>query len=127
MSTLTDKLQNLYEVRPQEISAEPTLESLAWTLRHPEIWPKGFTWDYTFWQNCAIGLAVRIWPQIHSELHLAKSLHMPDAVFCQIFYYLKFSNIREVTPEIVAKAIEDYIKECVQQPNTVNNQEILAP
>jgi hypothetical protein len=34
-----------------------TFADLAWRLRHPETWPKGFVWDYGCCATCAMGLA----------------------------------------------------------------------
>lgn len=41
--------------------ATPTLEGLAWLLRHPRHWPEGFEWDYQYADQCAIGLASEYW------------------------------------------------------------------
>jgi hypothetical protein len=39
----------------------PSLENLAFMLRHPETWPEGFEWDYGCYAGCAVGLAHRLW------------------------------------------------------------------
>lgn len=40
---------------------KPSLTALSYVLRHPEMWPAGFTWDYTYCESCAMGLAHRLW------------------------------------------------------------------
>lgn len=39
----------------------PSLEGLAYLLRHPEKWPEGFKWDYSECSQCAMGLAFHLW------------------------------------------------------------------
>jgi hypothetical protein len=40
---------------------KPSLENLSYALRHPETWPKDFVWDYGECNDCAMGLAHRLW------------------------------------------------------------------
>lgn len=40
---------------------KPTLENLSYALRHPETWPEGFIWNYADCDNCAMGLARKLW------------------------------------------------------------------
>jgi hypothetical protein len=40
----------------------PSLENLAFMLRHRETWPADFEWNYVYLETCAIGLADRMWP-----------------------------------------------------------------
>jgi hypothetical protein len=37
-----------------------TLAELSRVLRNPQEWPKGFTWDYSRCETCAMGLAFRL-------------------------------------------------------------------
>lgn len=39
----------------------PSLEGLAYLLRHPERWPAGFEWSFYACNTCAMGLAVQVW------------------------------------------------------------------
>ena len=41
-------------------SVKPSLEGLAYILRHPELWPQGFEWNFAWCQTCAMGLAWRL-------------------------------------------------------------------
>lgn len=43
---------------------KPSLENLSYVLRHPDMWPTGFVWDYRNCNNCAMGLAHQLWDQI---------------------------------------------------------------
>jgi hypothetical protein len=38
--------------------ARKVMETLSYLLRHKELWPTDFAWDYSKCENCAIGLAV---------------------------------------------------------------------
>ncbi len=40
----------------------PSLENLAYVLRHRETWPQGFVWDYRYSPSCAMGLTHMLWP-----------------------------------------------------------------
>jgi hypothetical protein len=37
------------------------LRRLAFALRHPETWPDGFVWNFSYCENCAMGLACQLW------------------------------------------------------------------
>ncbi len=39
----------------------PSLENLAYMLRHRETWPEGFRWSYRNYNTCALGLADQMW------------------------------------------------------------------
>jgi hypothetical protein len=43
----------------------PTLANLVWVLRHREVWPAKFEWDYADCETCAMGLAARLWRQVY--------------------------------------------------------------
>lgn len=47
----------------------PSLEGLAYSLRHPETWPEGFVWDFNECSSCAMGLAHALWngPEVPDE------------------------------------------------------------
>lgn len=40
---------------------KPSLHTLSYVLRNPDMWPKGFVWDYQSCDQCAMGLAHRLW------------------------------------------------------------------
>lgn len=43
---------------------KPDLQNLAYCLRHPETWPKGFVWDFKNCTTCAMGLARALWSEV---------------------------------------------------------------
>lgn len=112
----------------------PSLEALSYALRHPETWPAGFTWDFTDCDKCAMGLANALWPAPEDyddacAVDLAANkLNMPfeDAeslFYCaewlqpipKKFWGIKYGEteveFRDVTPTMVADAIDNYVKE----------------
>lgn len=103
---------------------KPSLANLAYVLRHPETWPRGFVWNYSNCRSCAMGLAHRLWsrhvPSVgtHSGASvMARSFAMPFSIANRIF--LKGWRARwfpmnvipfGVTPECVADQIDAYLK-----------------
>lgn len=47
----------------QNVRLAPTLENLSYVLRHKNLWPTDFKWNYTSHQTCAIGLSRYNWPE----------------------------------------------------------------
>jgi hypothetical protein len=54
--------------RLADLGDKPSLAALSYALRHPEMWPKGFEWDYSFCHSCAMGLTVQLWPDTVSSI-----------------------------------------------------------
>lgn len=107
-----------------------SLSDLSWRLRHPETWPKGFSWDYGSCSTCAMGLAIRLihpqfdeyilnewWDQkitrtVRTIVPDAKS--MPLREFHNIFWWADsgpFGHLSagSVTPDMIADAIDAYL------------------
>lgn len=42
---------------------KPSLEGIAYVLRHKELWPKNFQWDFAWRPTCALGLGDLLWPE----------------------------------------------------------------
>jgi hypothetical protein len=100
------------------ITAKPSLEALAWALRHLDEVDPAFRWDYGNCNTCAIGLAARLWgitdfdrnPSV-SDI-MSRSFSMPFDVACSIFLYLHATNgdrPEQITPAHVASAIDRYL------------------
>jgi hypothetical protein len=99
----------------------PSLRKLAFVLRHPEEWPKGFVWDYKFCTSCAIGLASRMWRQIDAAHNtsapnlpvsrMAQHFAIPYDVALKIFFQAtpKKRDHSNTTPEDVARLIDAYL------------------
>src|SRR5947209_5961222 len=47
----------------QPIDGTPSLAALAHVLRHRELWPADFRWNFAYSHQCAMGLAHRLWPK----------------------------------------------------------------
>lgn len=68
--------------------SKPSIEGLIYALRHPEVWPKGFEFDFRFCSKCAMGLAHAMWPQEISyplDHCVAKALGLDRHVAFDIF------------------------------------------
>ena len=112
-----------FDMMPQ---GKLTLADLAWRLRHPETWPKGFQWDYMECNQCAMGLA---WSLSHGgrqsqfdlltsgqgnithavKAELADAKAMSSRQFSAVFWELDAGGW-VVRPDHVADAIDRYLK-----------------
>lgn len=101
-----------------------SLEGLSWRLRHKETWPEGFEWNYAVCGMCAIGLARSLWMLpinflAHASRNMAAGFQIPEDVAFRIFINLEgnegffFGRRSSITPEHVADAIDEYLKESV--------------
>ena len=103
-----------------------TMADLAWRLRHPETWPKGFKWNYGKCTTCAMGLAwalsgrrpeamlrsnpSRSFGDVIKVLRDVEPEDVPglQEIFLFLSYHRSVSN-RDITPEIVADAIDAHL------------------
>src|ERR1700733_15343039 len=101
--------------------SKPSLEGLAWLLRHKERWPTSFQWNFSEANSCGIGLARREWSSYQSMMqsfaqhHPPFGLTLPQTV--AIFYRGAGLNLLcwlrakwRVTPEMVAERIEQHLE-----------------
>ena len=101
--------------RVSPIGDTPTLEGLAWALRHPETWPEGFEWDYRACTSCAMGLAVRLWRDIGipTTSDVGDALHISSVIATRFFIGMKrdigATFMSDVKPHHVADAIDRYL------------------
>lgn len=112
MSTIDDKTAALL--------ASPSLEALAYALRHPHTWPDGFRWDYRACETCAMGMAFELWRTIDGNdlPEIARGFHMSIDSAAQVFVHLAGPppldstwqmKAAAITPEHVADAIDAYL------------------
>ncbi len=95
----------------------PSLRGLAYLLRHKELWPEGFEFDYYDPFSCAIGLGRRVWNvpypdrNIHPEsLHDIPQLGMTKGQYSLIFSWIGvYYNMRPVTADMAADYIDAMI------------------
>jgi len=87
--------------------SKPSLTALAYALRHRERWPEGFVWDFGCYGSCAWGLARQLWD--FKEPHdLDERLRTEG--FYEIFIKGACSSPGQVTPEIIATRIDNYLQ-----------------
>lgn len=131
---MTEQAQLNNEVRALlEISNKPSLVALSYSLRHPETWPQDFVWDYSSCATCAVGLALRLWPetlvlpdtQRMQITWIAREMALPwreaEMIFFELapiqtarvgwFKSVESFNFDAVTPDDVADAIDRHLAE----------------
>lgn len=98
-------------------SVPATLEGLAYVLRHRELWPSGFEWDYNECHACAIGMAMKLWsgggnrryPISWTKNFFGISIGDADAIFVNLGTSKTPEGRAGVAPEHVASAIECHL------------------
>jgi hypothetical protein len=65
------------ETKPDHLS-KPSAAGLAYLLRHKELWPENFEFNYSSFGYCACGLAYRYWVQNKSDV--GDIIHWVDGV-----------------------------------------------
>ena len=105
------------------VTLSPSLRNLAYILRHKEMWPKGFEWDYTHFDNCAMGMCSELWNErsVYSLVDTDSSFDtesmwdIEKKIFIRPVSFFKhpFTGVKGrmamVTPEIVADRIDAYL------------------
>lgn len=97
---------------------EPSLKSLSHVLRHQELWPAGFEWNYGGCDTCAMGLANNLWEEhiIYPDSGaMSRAFDINLSVAGRIFggndmfktYGVDYYN--KITPEMVADKIDEYL------------------
>lgn len=118
---------------------KPSLHALSYALRHPDTWPKGFVWDYSKCDQCAMGLAHALWGEIIPDAHrydgatiMAREFAIPYSAAESIFLAKGYNawcptsvvtsgrlwwkrekyrtDLKAVTPEMVADQIDLYLE-----------------
>ena len=99
--------------------SKPSLEALAFMLRHREMWPGGFEWNYNECSTCAVGMARRLWESSIPTRYcisedVAKAFGMRECDASLIFIRAarrRYILATSVTPEMVADDIDAYLAE----------------
>jgi hypothetical protein len=124
---------------PQFTPGREGLRRLAFALRNPQTWPKGFVWNFNACTQCAMGLACQLWLADETPVQregesfhrqyvslIARRLAIPfgdvERLFLTATWGETFSNhffgliwwrreldFDKVTPEMVADAIDSYL------------------
>ena len=88
----------------------PSLEGLAYILRHKELWPKNFEWEFYRCDRCAMGLAYRLWRGIKSpEFQIMADRFYMEKMDAYRIFIIGTKEGDPVTPERVARRIEEYL------------------
>jgi hypothetical protein len=97
---------------------KPSLEALSHILRHKEMWPEGFKWNFGDCQSCAMGLAHKMWLEINSpsSYRMAEHMGITERDACDLFVEASWNadwnsdkyNF-DITPEMVADQIDLYL------------------
>lgn len=100
------------------VKPKPTLKDLAHVLRHKELWPKFFEWDFRYCSTCAIGLCQLLYgvtPGMLTDFsNDFTGEDVTDIFTSPVFGFKHLFQSREtrmqlVTPEIVAQRIDAYL------------------
>lgn len=88
--------------------SKPSSKGLAYLLRHKELWPKDFVFNFLDCDTCAMGLAQRTWPEVikyASTGSVGKALGIEEPAALIIFID-RFKENRVVSPEDIAVDLE---------------------
>lgn len=100
-------------------TTEPSLKNLAYVLRHKELWPEDFVWDYSRPESCGIGmcrLLYRLDPTIvddrldeDSANKIFMSWMGEKKYLFGLFKYPVHMRTEDITPEVVADRIDCWL------------------
>jgi hypothetical protein len=96
--------------------SNPSIPGLAYLLRHQELWPRGFKWNYRCVNHCAIGLATAQWEQLekHGIYTTANRMdpemrhHTIHELFCHPLD-VRHGGWEATTPIIIADRLDRYV------------------
>ena len=105
------------------LGEKPTLSGLSYLLRHEDLWPPGFEWNFRYGDQCAMGLASRVWPAYYPadeklSVCTMRAFNLTRLRLMTIFISKAgkglrsdglFSRMSSVKPEQVADHIDRYI------------------
>ena len=113
---------------------KPSLHALSYALRHPDTWPRGFSWNYRNCNRCAMGLAGLLWESLSisgddyedavsdvargfalpyceaRSMFLGDGTWAPRSVKGHLWWKESEINFAAVTPEMVADQIDAYLE-----------------
>lgn len=101
-------------VKPETVVPLKSLEGLAYILRHRELWPEGFVWNYNDCDQCAMGLAAELFaPELIGQVctsDIDKMFHVDlsleeKGIFTELGGIIG-KSMNSITPEDVADAID---------------------
>ncbi len=101
---------------------KPSLTALSYLLRNQEKWPTGFVWDYSFCDQCAMGLARTLWEKDYNSnvdsvgraiKYMSNTFGLSIKSIEDIFKGTGWADkkLETVTPEMVADRIDKFLVE----------------
>ena len=106
--------------------SKPSLEALSHLLRHREMWPQGFTWNYSVCDKCAMGLARVMWEKdyispcpddtiLRAEKYMQSTFGLDMDIIDNIFEGEGWDaktdiDFEAITPEMVADKIDKHLQ-----------------
>lgn len=90
---------------PKRDITKPSLANLAYVLRHEEVWPKKFKWNFGNPEKCAMGLAAKLWGGSSNIIDIAKLFGISCSQAGTFFIW------GSVKPKDIAKHIKEHLKE----------------
>ncbi len=89
---------------------QPSLEALSFILRNKELWPAHFVWDFSACDQCAMGLAHKIWPdkiKCPSGSDMSEVFNLDKDAVTRIFMACTTQSLfKTISPEMVADRID---------------------
>lgn len=105
--------RDLIETETKPDLSKPSLEGLAWLLRHPEEWPDHYEWDFSvsgIFNGYHCGCALALHRRMFNMAGIGRSCEragMPDDQYSACF--LNGQMDPRVTAAVVAGRIDDYL------------------
>lgn len=91
---------------------KPSLKALSHILRHRELWPTGFEWNFSHCPTCAIGMARELWFSDRALWEAEDEFHVrcgySDLAHTEMFVVGAFGPV-SVSPEMVADRIDAFL------------------
>lgn len=91
----------------QVVDSKPSLRTLAYVLRNPELWPEDFEFYFPAVPTCAMGLCTRLWGLQSAQEALDLSHREATHLFGNGHYFPVLNA--DVTPEMVADRIDAFV------------------
>ena len=98
--------------QPDETLHQHAARELSFILRNRELWPKGFEWDYTRCETCAVGLAFRLGMATENNTSAMKvpfnmSVEETYKIFIEAAAHFLVAA-SDITPEHIADLLDAY-------------------
>ncbi len=93
--------------------SKPSLQALSHILRHKELWPEDFKWDFDDCFHCAMGMAHRLWSESitgpYSRSMEPLGVNRNEAYSLFVFPENKIPS-GDIKPEYIASLIDKHLE-----------------